>query len=155
MQKKSIVTCQRGASAVEFALLLPLLVLFVFGIIEFGAWFYDQAVITNASRVGARLGSVLYAVGGVSQDIQDDKIKTAVINACKDTAGKSRLITFGGPGISEDHITVEKVGSDPYRSVRVTINYPYNPLIMDNFLSFANTAIRGVTTMRMEKQTFP
>jgi Flp pilus assembly pilin Flp len=71
MQEKSIVTCQRGASAVEFALLLPLLVLFVFGIIEFGAWFYDQAVITNASRVGARLGSVLYAVDGVSQGPQN------------------------------------------------------------------------------------
>ncbi len=49
---------ERGASAVEFALLLPLLMMILFGIIEFGMALYRQAVLTNASREGARLGIV-------------------------------------------------------------------------------------------------
>jgi hypothetical protein len=48
----------RGASAVEFALVLPLLIVILFGIIEFGLLMYNQAVITNASREGARAGIV-------------------------------------------------------------------------------------------------
>ena len=54
MKKKKFFKCQRGAAAVEFAIVLPLLLVFVFGIIEFGFLLYDKAVITNASREGAR-----------------------------------------------------------------------------------------------------
>jgi Flp pilus assembly protein TadG len=45
---------ENGAAAVEFAILLPLLAGLVFGIIEFGLLLYNQQVITNASREGAR-----------------------------------------------------------------------------------------------------
>ncbi|HKK00735.1 MAG TPA: TadE/TadG family type IV pilus assembly protein, partial [Desulfuromonadales bacterium] len=54
---------ERGASAVEFALVLPLLLVILFGIIEFGFILYDKAMITNASREGARAGIVLYTPG--------------------------------------------------------------------------------------------
>ncbi len=50
-----------GASAVEFALVLPVLMLLTFGIIEFGVLLFDKAVITNASREGARMGIVFVA----------------------------------------------------------------------------------------------
>ncbi len=49
---------ENGASAVEFALVLPLLLVLVFGIIEFSIFLYDKAVITNASREGAQAGDV-------------------------------------------------------------------------------------------------
>ena len=49
---------QTGASAVEFAIVLPILVLLVFGIIEFSVALYDKAMITNASREGARAAIV-------------------------------------------------------------------------------------------------
>ena len=49
---------QRGASAVEFALILPLLIVLTFGIIEFGLLMYNQQVLTNAAREGARYGIV-------------------------------------------------------------------------------------------------
>jgi Flp pilus assembly protein TadG len=44
----------RGAAAVEFALLLPLLLLIVFGIIDFGRAINAQITITQAAREGAR-----------------------------------------------------------------------------------------------------
>ena len=45
---------ERGAAAVEMALVLPILLLLVGGIIDFGRFFFTQVQITNAAREGAR-----------------------------------------------------------------------------------------------------
>lgn len=45
---------ERGAAAVEFALVLPLLVMLVFGIIEFGRGYHAKVELTGAVREGAR-----------------------------------------------------------------------------------------------------
>ena len=42
--------CQKGVAAVEFAIILPVLMIIIFGIIEFGLLLYDKQVITNASN---------------------------------------------------------------------------------------------------------
>jgi Flp pilus assembly pilin Flp len=47
-----------GAAAVEFALLLPLLVLLLFGFIQFGLAFNARIQATNAAREAARLAAV-------------------------------------------------------------------------------------------------
>lgn len=46
---------RRGQSAVEFALVAPLLFLLMFGIVDFGRAMYYQNEITNAAREGARI----------------------------------------------------------------------------------------------------
>jgi Flp pilus assembly protein TadG len=68
---------EEGAAAIEFALLLPLLMLILFGIIEFGLVLYNQEVITNASREGARYGIVIGSprpttgqIQGVAKELQ-------------------------------------------------------------------------------------
>jgi len=48
----------RGAAAVEFALLLPVLLLLVFGIIDFGRALNAQVTLTQAAREGARLAAL-------------------------------------------------------------------------------------------------
>jgi Flp pilus assembly protein TadG len=48
----------RGAAAVEFALVLPLLLLIIFGIIDSGRALSAQVVLTEAAREGARLAAV-------------------------------------------------------------------------------------------------
>jgi Flp pilus assembly protein TadG len=48
----------RGAAAVEFALILPILLLLIFGIIDFGRALNAQITLTQAAREGARLVSL-------------------------------------------------------------------------------------------------
>ena len=45
---------QRGAAAVEFAVVAPVFVLLIFGMIEYGRMVMVQQMLTNASREGAR-----------------------------------------------------------------------------------------------------
>lgn len=47
-----------GQSLVEFALILPLLVLLLYGLAEFGFLLYGHVQVTNAAREGARAGSL-------------------------------------------------------------------------------------------------
>jgi Flp pilus assembly protein TadG len=49
---------ERGASMVEFALILPLLLLFLFGVIQFGLLFFRFQGIQAAAREGARVASI-------------------------------------------------------------------------------------------------
>jgi TadE-like protein len=48
---------QRGAVAVEFALIAPVLVLLTFGVIEFSSVYHDSSIAADAARAGARVGS--------------------------------------------------------------------------------------------------
>ena len=58
---------KKGAAAVEFAIILPLIVMLVFGTIEFGLMFYNKQVITNASREAARSAITGATVSEVKQ----------------------------------------------------------------------------------------
>ncbi len=49
---------EKGQSLVEFALVIPLLMLILMAIIEFGLMFNSYITISNASREGARLASL-------------------------------------------------------------------------------------------------
>ena len=49
---------ERGAAAVEFALVAPLLFIILFGIIDYGIWFSDSISARQAVRDGARRGVV-------------------------------------------------------------------------------------------------
>jgi len=67
-QEKQTDNSVRGAAAVELAVVLPLLLTLVFGIIEFGWVFMVRETLTNSSREGAR---VAVLQGSTEQDIRD------------------------------------------------------------------------------------
>lgn len=46
---------EAGAAAVEFALVLPILLLLVFGIVDFGRAYHSQVTLTHAAREGVRI----------------------------------------------------------------------------------------------------
>ncbi|MEF3122569.1 TadE family protein [Kocuria flava] len=50
----NVVKSERGAAAVEFAMILPLLILIFFGIIEFGRAYNIQLGVTQAARETVR-----------------------------------------------------------------------------------------------------
>jgi hypothetical protein len=49
---------EEGAAAVEFALVVPILLLLVFGIIDYGLYFSDALAVRSGVREGARQGVV-------------------------------------------------------------------------------------------------
>ena len=54
---KRFIRKEHGGVAVEFAIILPVLVVLVFGIIDFGHAWYMRHLMSDASRAGARYGS--------------------------------------------------------------------------------------------------
>ena len=138
MKLKIIPLEQKGAAAVEFAIILPLLVMLLFGIIEFGIILYDKAMITNASREGARAGIVFS-----DPIIPDSDIKKVVTDYCG-----SYMITFGEDSIDNDDIDITRLDGN----LTVNVTYTYDFLVLPNFVAgiVGNITLSAVTTMRME-----
>jgi Flp pilus assembly protein TadG len=49
---------QKGQTMVEFALVLPLLLVIMFAVVQFGIVYNDYVTLTDATRAGARKGAV-------------------------------------------------------------------------------------------------
>ncbi len=134
---------RKGAAAVEFAVVLPLLVMLVFGIIEFSVALFDKAVITNASREGARVGILFRAErdGGTEDAEIMDTVNTYIAN---------NLITFGEP--NNANVTIDREGFEVGDSLTVTVRYTYSYLVLPAFIeAFASpVTLTGTTVMNME-----
>ena len=82
----------RGSVAVEFALLLPVLLLIIFGVIDFGRAINDQITLTQAAREGARLASLGYSTAAVQTRAQSaatglSPVTVTVTSSCAAGAG--------------------------------------------------------------------
>jgi Flp pilus assembly protein TadG len=71
----------RGAAAVEFALVLPILLLVVFGIIDFGRAYNAQITLTQAAREGVRLAALGQSAGTVQTRAQNAAVPLTGVNA--------------------------------------------------------------------------
>ncbi len=63
---------KKGQSIVELALLLPVILMLLLGIVEFGRVYGSYMIITNASRQGARAGAVGANDADVIQIVKDN-----------------------------------------------------------------------------------
>jgi Flp pilus assembly protein TadG len=143
---------EEGGSLIEFAIITPLLFVMLFGIIELALVLYDQAIITNASREGAREGILFTDPRRTINEIQVD-VTSVVNNYCNNG---DYLVSFGE---STPTVTVNSTGNVTGDSLTVTVNYTYASLAFSSVIrllggSFGdangNINLRAVSIMRME-----
>ncbi len=138
---------QNGTAIVEFAVILPLLLLVTFGVAEFSLILYDKAMITNASREGARAGIVFRATPAGDYDpVPVLEIQGVVDRYLRDpVSGKSRLVAFGAATNYTTSIPTPCAGAGTQLRVNVTYNY--------DFLILPKIAINLVTPLTLTAET--
>jgi Flp pilus assembly protein TadG len=140
---------QRGGALIEFAIVLPLLLLLVGGIVDFGILFYNKQVLTNASREGARAG-IVYQLDSAGNKIIPD-IEKIVSDYCNDN-GDQKLWTFGEYLLTT---TTSNVALIYPADLTVTVSFKYT-FLMSSLLNIfggnfgPNLDISAVTIMKME-----
>ena len=145
---------ERGAAAVEFAMIAVVLLVIVFGIIEFGILMFDKHILTNASREGARAGIVMRI-----PRLPDEGIKDIVIKYAEDhmvSFGASSTLDFGPwPGedpdvwISPAEADRDIVGVPFGTELIVKVKYPFEFFVLSGF-GLRPIILTAETRMRME-----
>ena len=154
LKKDVLLKSQKGATLVEFAIILPLLLLLIFSIIEFGLFLFNRHVITNAVREAARAGIVVR-----EERLSDEKIETIARNYCE-----KYLVTFGAgtlniplPLLREDEsgnpLGVDEDGNAILGRfgdiLIVEATYDYDWLFLST-IGMGPTTIHAIARMRME-----
>ena len=111
-----ILRCSRGQSLVEFSLILPILMILVFGILDFGLGLRSYISLSNAVREGARYASVGNPVG-MESDCNGMTNDTVYGRICVATGGLD--LTELDPDVSFPQ------GVAPGNSVVVSADYTY------------------------------
>ncbi|QOR38332.1 pilus assembly protein [Billgrantia diversa] len=149
---------QQGAEVVEFALTAVLLFILLFGMIEFSVALYDKAVLTNASREGARTGILFRPQPrnaseansfkcNESQQGEDEDVRSAVCGYAE-----QYLISLGGPAELAISVVRSDANMPPGNEVEVTVDYSYQFLLLPGFIGTLGDLIeiQAVTSMRAE-----
>jgi Flp pilus assembly protein TadG len=135
---------RQGQSIVEFAFVLPLLLLLTFGIIEFGFFVYNKQIITNAAREGARIGIIatqprVPATGA-------DSI-TSIVNAYLG----NHLVTFGNASTPVTSVTGYAPNAAFGSNLSVSVQYDYSFIFFPILLNQSKvSSIQAVAVMRYE-----
>ena len=96
---------ERGQAMVEFALLLPIFLVVIFIIVDFGVGISRWVIVTNSTREGARMG----AVGATTGEIADRVATTSngLLNPVDVTVYYLDKDANGAPGDRGDSVVVE------------------------------------------------
>jgi Flp pilus assembly protein TadG len=117
--KRSRAMRQRGATTVEFALILPILVAVLFGAIDGGRLVVSQCMLHYAVIVGARMTSV-------SSTPNFGVVQTAVVRAAPLLNLSTNAVHYQiGTGASDSGFSTLAAGN----TVRVYASYNYQPLV--------------------------
>jgi hypothetical protein len=161
----SFIRNHRGQAFVEFALILPFLLVIVGGIVDWGLAFFVGQVIENASREGARAGAV------IPPDDGDPPVDAGPVTFPGCESDSSPMIAAACSSLPDvglfNGFTVEAAyddnGGPPNEKVTVTVSGRYNwfllqivgaalPLVGSNSLG-SGVDISRSTTMRWEWQS--
>jgi TadE-like protein len=136
---------ERGVELIEFALVLPLLLFIIMGLVDFGFMFQRFEVVSNAAREGARMAVLPgYVTADVEARIQD-YLTTGGVDA-----------TSLNTTVGVTNVTIPTGGGGPLmpgKRVQVTYASPYlflGPLAGWFGGTFTAANLTGVAIMRIE-----
>lgn len=145
----------KGATAVEFALVLPVFALLLFGIIDFGRYFFVQHTLQFATREGTRLALTGRTLG------DDDNREASILRTIREKAAVAvdpgdvdiRIFeitsTYGDPeGWDTIDPTLPGAAGEEGRYMRVRTRYTYTfftPFIGDLFTDGVKTIVAEAT----------
>lgn len=124
---------ERGQAMTEFALVLPIIALLLFGVIQFGITFNNYLTLTDAVRAGARKGAVARHL----TTNREAAVEQAVTDAATDLNLSDLDVTVGvSPGWEQ--------GAD----VTVSATYPYSIKLLG--VGIKSGRLTSSTTERVE-----
>jgi len=129
-RRKIELRSQKGQAVTEFALALPILVLLLFAVIQFGITFNNYVTLTDATRAGARKAAV-----SRQQSSPSAVVTTAVRNSAAN--------------LTQSNLNVSVTSTwQPGADVTVTATYPYQIKLLGIPLKKGN--LKSTTTERVE-----
>lgn len=144
---------ERGAELIEFALVFPVLLLVVLGIVDFGFLFQRMEVITNAAREGARIAVLpAYSTADVQARVCNYVQTGGVpVTSCSPPGGG------GNPIIDVTNVSIPVAGATPMSGKRVQVTYTHSYIFIGPIASwfggtFTNVPLNGIAIMRDEVQ---
>lgn len=139
---------ERGAALVEFALAVPLLLVAIAGIVDFGFVFQRYEVITNAAREGARMASL---PGYDAADVEAH-VRAYVANGLSMSDTSAVMPASGTPkGVDVAYQDLTISGRAVPTAV-VTVNYRHNFLLLGPILSLIKGNWGGSITLTSSSQ---
>ena len=120
---------EKGQALVEFALLVPIFLMLLFAIVDFGMGFHSWITVTNSAREGARLGAVHATTEKIIERVEDT---ATLIN--EDT-NMEVFVT-----------NAADAGGQPGESVVVKVDYDYDLITpLASLVAFISGDIIGPT----------
>jgi len=133
---------ENGQAMVEFALVLPILLLVFAGIIDFGWIFHNQLVANNASREAARYVAIHYYV-----DLNSDEAARLKSNEI--------IVDYVGSSFSGISVSITKSPDDTITGEKVRVHFTGNVKVLtpllDTILGSDVFPLEAECTMRVEK----
>jgi Flp pilus assembly protein TadG len=132
---RKLTKSERGSTAVEFALLLPVLATLTFGMIDFGRMLWFQEVLVNATRTGARQGTLFNSGNGQGQ------IQGFV----------AQSLTNGGVPTAGLNVTVNGLGTGQGNPLTVTSTIPWQFIVVDSLIPAISTSQLQASVVMMNE----
>lgn len=127
-----------GTAMVEMAIVLPIFLLLVFGVIDFGRLLFTANSMASAVREGARQAAVM----------ADPVASQAVVKARVEAA----FTPLGSPAITDAEVSIDVTSVPGSVIVKVT-NYPWPTVTPLASLLGANVSITRKATFRLERSS--
>jgi Flp pilus assembly protein TadG len=146
-------TFQRGSVLVEFSLVLPLFLMIVFGMVEFGFAIHDKNIITQAARVGARAGILLRPAldsdGKIIAPQLGDAVNIATTRTQNYCAGNLISLGSGATNCRAEVSANSLLADAPFT---VTASYTYQGLLLGRLLGLTGNSISMSSSVTMYRE---